>query len=187
MQLDSTETIFNAEKPWRTLLNLYRPQRRWVLLAMVAYLFKFSPLLILPVVTANLTNIIAHSSAGGMRSLWLNAIVGAAAIIQNIPSAMLYVDFLSRAVRNVEIRLRSALVRRLQMLSIGYLNRTDTGRLQTKVLRDIESIEQMSRQIIDTGELATVSIIVALGVTAWRMPVFVPVFILFVPLIWATG
>ncbi len=184
MQLDSIEINFCAERPWRTLLNLYRPQRRWVLLAMVSYLFKFSPLLILPIVTANLTNIIAHTGSGGMRSLWINSIVGALAIVQNIPSAMFYVDFLSRAVRNVEIRLRSALVRRLQMLSIGYLNRTDTGKLQTKVLRDIESIEQMSRQIIDTGELAVVSIIVALGVTAWRMPIFVPVFILFVPLIW---
>lgn len=185
MQLDFTETNFCAENPWRTLLNLYWPQRRWVLLAMVAYLFKFSPLLILPVVTANLTNIIAHSGTGGMKSLWINATVGAIAIFQNIPSAMFYVDFLSRAVRNVEIRLRSALVRRLQMLSIGCLNRTDTGKLQTKVLRDIESIEQMSRQIIDTGELAIVSIMVALVVTAWRIPVFVPVFILFIPLILA--
>jgi ATP-binding cassette subfamily B protein len=51
-------------------------------------------------------------------------------------------------------------------------------------LRDIESIEMMSRQIIDTGELAVVSIIVALAVTAIRMPVFVPVLILFVPLVW---
>jgi ATP-binding cassette, subfamily B, bacterial len=184
MQLDSVEKNFSADKPWRTLLNLYWPERRWVFAAMISYLFKFSPVLILPVVTANLTDIIAHHNASGLKSLRINAAVGAIAIMQNIPSAMLYVDFLSRAVRNVEIRLRSALVRRLQMLSIGYYNRTDTGKLQTKVLRDIESIEMMSRQIIDIGELAIVSIIVALVVTALRMPVFVPVFILFVPLVW---
>ncbi|MGH7953591.1 MAG: ABC transporter transmembrane domain-containing protein, partial [Limisphaerales bacterium] len=184
MQFDPVENYFQAEKPWRTLLNLYRPERRWVFAAMISYLFKASPLWILPVVTANLTDIIAHRSAGGLRSLWINAVVGSIAIVQNIPSAMFYVNFLSRSVRNVEIRLRSALVRRLQMLSIGYHNRTDAGKLQTKVLRDIESIEMMSRQIIDTGELAIVSIIVALAVTAFRMPVFVPVFILFIPLIW---
>src|SRR5215469_6653734 len=102
MQLDPTETNFFAENPWRTLLNLYWPQRRCVLLAMVAYLFKFSPLLILPVVTANLTNIIARGGTGAMKSLCINAAVGAIAIIQNIPSAMIYVDFLSRAVRDVE-------------------------------------------------------------------------------------
>ncbi len=97
---------------------------------------------------------------------------------------MLYVNFLSRAVRNVEIRIRSALVRRLQMLSIGYHNRVNTAALQTKVLRDVESIEQLSRQIIDTGELAVVSILFALAVTALRMPLFLPVFVLFIPLIW---
>ena len=52
--------------------------------------------------------------------MWLNAIIGAIAIAQNIPSAALYVTFLSRSVRNVEVRLRSSLVRRLQMLSIAY-------------------------------------------------------------------
>jgi ATP-binding cassette subfamily B protein len=184
MKLDPVEIQIDSQRPWRTLFNLYWPERRWIFPAMASYLFKFSPLLILPVVTANLTNLIAVGGADRLKSLWLNTLVGAVAILQNIPSAILYVDFLSRAVRNVEIRLRTALVRRLQMLSIGYLSRADTGKLQTKVLRDIESIEQMSRQIIDTGELAVVSVIVALAVTAWRLPVFVPVFILFVPLIW---
>jgi len=184
MTPDSVEKQFRVDQPWRTLLNLYWPERRWVWLAIVSYLFKASPLWVLPVVTANIIDIVAQRSDGGLRSLGINAAVGALVIAQNIPSAMLYVDFLSRAVRNVEIRLRSALVRRLQMLSISYHNRTDTGVLQNKVLRDVESVEMLSRQIIDTGQLALVSILVSLVVTAVRMPVFVPVFLLFLPLIW---
>lgn len=185
MRLDPVEIQFDGRRPWRTLLNLYWPERRWVLLAMVSYLFKASPLWILPVITANIIDIIAHRGGGGMRSLWINAVVGAVSIVQNIPSAMLYVDFLSRAVRNVEIRLRSALARRFQMLSIGYHHRADTAALQTKVLRDVESVEQLSRQIVDTGQLAVVSILFALAVTALRMPWFLPVFLLFIPVIWA--
>jgi ATP-binding cassette subfamily B protein len=185
MQLDSTEKDFIAAKPWRTLLNLYWPERRWVFLAMLSYLFKASPLWVLPVVTANIIDVIAHRKAGGMQTLWINATVGAVSIVQNIPSAMLYVNFLSRAVRNVEIRLRSALVRRFQMLSIGYHNRANTAALQTKVLRDVESIEQLSRQIVDVGQLALVSILFALVVTSLRMPMFLPVFFLFIPIIWA--
>ncbi|HEU6448597.1 MAG TPA: ABC transporter ATP-binding protein [Verrucomicrobiae bacterium] len=185
MQLDPVEIQFDGRRPWRTLFNLYWPERRAVVLAMLAYLFKASPLWILPVVTANIIDVIAYRSDGGLRSLWLNAAVGTVAIVQNIPSAMFYVNFSSRAIRNVELRLRSALVRRLQMLSIGYHNRVNTAALQTKVLRDVESIEQLSRQIIDTGELAIVSILFALVVTALRMPWFLPVFILFIPMIWA--
>jgi ATP-binding cassette subfamily B protein len=184
MQIDSTEKSFNGNRPWRTLFHLYCPEQRWVLLAMVSYLFKASPLWVLPVITANIIDVIAHRTDGGLRSLEINAAIGAMAILQNIPSAILYVNFVSHAVRNVEIRLRSALVRRLQMLSMGYYNRTDTGILQSKVLRDVESVATLSQQIVDSGQLAVVSILVALVVTAIRMPVFVPVFILFVPLIW---
>lgn len=185
MHLDSVELQFDGRRPWRTLGQLYWPERRWVLLAMFSYLFKASPLWILPVVTANIIDVIAQRGEGGMRLLWLNAAIGAVSIVQNIPAAMLYVNFLSRAVRNVEIRLRSALVRRFQMLSIGYHHRANTTALQTKVLRDVESIEQLSRQIVDTGQLAVVSIVFALVVTALRMPLFLPVFLLFIPIIWA--
>jgi ATP-binding cassette subfamily B protein len=70
------------------------------------------------------------------------------------------------------------------MLSISYHNRTDTGSMQTKVTRDVESIEMLSRQVVDVGFFAAVTVLVTMGVTAWRMPVFLPMFILFVPLIW---
>ena len=184
MQLDPVEIHYEAKHPWRTLLNLYWPERRWMSLALFSYLFKASPVWILPVITANIIDILAHPAGGGLRLLWLNAAVGGVAIAQNVLSAAFYVNFLSRGVRNVEVRLRSALVRRLQMLSISYHNRASTGALQTKVTRDVESIEMMVRQLVDVGFFAAVTIVVALGVTAWRMPAFVPVFILFVPLIW---
>lgn len=186
MQLDPVEIQFHAERPWRTLLNLYWPERRWITIALLSYLFKASPVWILPVVTANLTNLITGQSKGGLHTLWLNAGIGALAIAQNVPAAVSYVNFLSRSVRNVEVRLRSALVRRLQMLSINYHNRTSTGALQTKVTRDVESVQMMSWQIVDVGFFAVITILIALGVTAWRVPVFLPVFALFIPLIWIT-
>jgi ATP-binding cassette subfamily B protein len=184
MQLDPVGLQYDGKRPWRTLMHLYWPERRPMALALLSYLFKASPVWILPVITANIIDILAHRRADGLHVLWINAAIGAVAILQNIPSAAFYVNFLSRCVRNVEVRLRSSLVRRLQMLSIGYHNRTDTGVLQTKVTRDVESIEMMIRQIVDVGFFAVVTILVALCVTAWRMPAFVPVFILFVPLIW---
>ena len=184
MQLDPVEIQFDGRRPWRTLWRLYWPERRSVTLALVSYLFKASPVWILPVITANIIDIIAHRSEGGLRALWINVVIGTVAIAQNIPSAALYVTFLSRSIRNVEVRLRSSLVRRLQMLSISYHNRTDTGALQTKLTRDVESIEMLCRQVVDVGFFAAVTVLVTMGVTAWRMPVFLPAFILFVPLIW---
>src|SRR5690242_9272042 len=151
MNFDPVDIQFDGRRPWRTLANLYWPERRWVGLALLSYLFKASPVWILPVITANIIDVLAHHAAGGIRILWINAAIGAAAIVQNIPTAAAYVSCLSRSVRNVEIRLRSALVRRLQMLSINYHNRVNTGALQTKLTRDVESIEMMSRQLVDVG------------------------------------
>lgn len=184
MEPDPVDMRFDDRRPWWTLYQLYRPERRWMLLALVSYVLKASPVWILPVITANIIDLIARQRAGGLRSLWLNAAVGAVAIAQNIPSAAAYVHCLSRGIRNMEVRLRSALVRRLQMLSISYHSRASTGALQTKVTRDVESVEMLSRQIVDVGFFAAVTILVALGVTAWRVPAFLPVFLFFVPLIW---
>src|SRR5690606_6513851 len=119
----------------------------------------------------------------GLKSLWVNAAIGAVMLAQNIPTGVLYGRFSSRALRGTENLLRSALVRKLQMLSIGYHQRRSTGSLQTKVLRDVEAIEQMSRQLIDAGITAVVSVLVAIAVTAIRMPAFVLVFFLLIPIV----
>ncbi|MCB1130993.1 MAG: ABC transporter ATP-binding protein [Verrucomicrobiae bacterium] len=163
--------------------KVFGPHRRDLLLGEVFYLLKASPLWVIPVVTANIIDAVFLPSGDGARVLWINAIVGAVMLVQNIPSGVLYGRFSSRALRGMENTLRSALVRRLQMLTIGYHQRRSTGSLQTKVLRDVESLEQMCRQLIDAGTAAVVSVIVALTVTALRMPVFVPVFFLLIPII----
>ena len=183
MHVDPIENEFQSDHPWRTLVRLYWPERRAVFLAIGLYIVKASPVWILPVVTANLIDIVAHPGPRSSAALWTNVVVGAVSIVQNILTHVLWADYLSRAIRNVEIRLRSSLVRRFQSLSIGYHTRTDAGTLQTKVLRDIESVEQLMRQLADGVLLSIVSIVVSIGVTAVRMPVFVPIFLLFIPVV----
>ena len=183
MELVPVDIQFAAARPWKTLRNLYRPERRDVVLAISIHVLKASPVWVLPIVTANIVDVLAHPGADSASRLMLNASVGAAAIVQNIPTTALYVGFLSRAIRNVEVRLRSALVRRLQMLSLGFLGRNDTAVLQTKLVRDVESIEQLSRQLVGVGFFAAASILVALSVTAVRAPSFVLVFAAFIPLV----
>ena len=47
--------------------------------------------------------------------------------------------------------LRSALCRRMQQLSIGYHSRVSASVLQAKVVRDVETVEQMMQQTADMG------------------------------------
>jgi len=53
--------------------------------------------------------------------------------------------------------------------------------LQTKVVRDVENLEQMVRQLFDGGAAAISNMLGALVITAIRAPAFLPFFLLVVP------
>jgi len=183
MTLAPVDIHFESRRPWKTLANLYRPERAALGPALLFFLVKTTPVWVLPVVTANIVDVLARPEAAAPRRLAMNAGVGLLCILQNVLTNAYYVRGLSSALRNVEVRIRSALVRRLQMLSLGFLGQRDIAALQTKLLRDVESVEQMSRQLFDIGVAAATSVVVALAVTAVRAPVFVPVFLTFAPLV----
>jgi ATP-binding cassette subfamily B protein len=64
-----------------------------------------------------------------------------ALLVQNIPTNFLYFRMMIPCVRSLTYRLRAAMVRRLQQLSIAYHDETEAGRLQSKLLRDVDTIE----------------------------------------------
>src|ERR1041385_9055585 len=103
-------------------------------------------------------------------------------LVVNYPVHLLYVRLLHGSVRRAGTELRSALCTRLQELSIGYHNRTSAGVLQAKVVRDVETIEQMAQQTTDTGLSATTVLIGGLAVVGVRAPQFLPVLLVIVPL-----
>lgn len=82
----------------------------------------------------------------------------------------------------METRLRSARSRQLQRLSIGYHTRTSAGMLQTKVIRDVETVEQTVRQLSDIGLNTTGNLIDATVLTSIRAPAFLPFFLVMAPI-----
>jgi ATP-binding cassette subfamily B protein len=105
----------------------------------------------------------------------------AALIVQNIPSHMLFVRFYSRSVRNMEARLRSALVRKMQQLSIAFHDDFRSGALHAKVLRDVESMEMLARQLMQAVLPAFLSVGIAFAVTARREPAVALFYLVTVP------
>lgn len=99
----------------------------------------------------------------------------------NIPGHVLYINVTSKYIRGLELRLRAAMVRRLQQLSIGFHNQSESGRLQAKVLRDVESLEQMVRQLMQGGFEAVLSMMIALGVALYHRPLVALFYIIAAP------
>ncbi|HRO91428.1 MAG TPA: ABC transporter ATP-binding protein, partial [Promineifilum sp.] len=174
------ERRYQGERPLRTLLSLYKPERGRMLVAAVFFIIKHSPVWMLPALTANIIDIIS-TPGSDLSGLWFNALLLVLLLVQNVPLHTLYARYLSRAVRETETRLRAAICRRLQHLSISYYTRQSAASLQTKVLRDVENIEQMTRIFYDSGLSAVSNIVFALAITAWRVPQFLLFYVLVVP------
>ena len=93
---------------------------------------------------------------------------------ENVLTNYFYTLFYARAIRNVERDLRCSLVRRLQQLSISYHNEMQSGRLQSKIMRDVEQIETLSKQIFISMLSIVMNIAVSFAVVVTKsMTVFV--------------
>jgi ATP-binding cassette subfamily B protein len=182
VQLDDNEIVhqFKGESPVKTLIFLLKDQKKNVLLAVLFFSIKHSPSWFIPLITANLIDIVVQKK--GMVEFSLNSAALILVVLQNFPTNILYVRYLAMAVRDVENRLRSALVVRMQQLSIGYYQKTNAGALQTKVVRDVENIEQMLRHMSDGGLAAINSFMGAVIITAIRVPSFLIFFLLVAPI-----
>ncbi|MEU0556208.1 ABC transporter ATP-binding protein [Dactylosporangium sp. NPDC006015] len=170
---------FDGRRPLRTTVRLLAHRKWRIALATVAFAVKDSPIWLLPLLTANIIDVVVEHRP--LAQLWLNAVVLAVVLLQNIPVHMLWVRQMSLIVRDLGTDLRSALAGRLQQLSISFHTKAGASLLQTKVVRDVENVEMMLQQVAASGTSAVLTLAGALSLTAVRVPQFVPLFLLVVP------
>ncbi|GAB4514592.1 MAG: ABC transporter ATP-binding protein [Anaerolineae bacterium] len=176
------ERRYRGEAPLKTYLYLYKGDWNNLALAVVFFIIKHSGVWAMPVVTARIVDIIADPTGHSLNSIWLY--LGLMVLIygQNLPMHYLFALRLSVAVRNMETKLRAVMSRRLQYLSMNFYHRSSTGALHTKLLRDVEVLQDMTMQLSQTAPAAVFTLIFALVVTAIRVPAFLIFFALTVPL-----
>ena len=133
--------------PLRILVAIYKGNYSKFFLAVVFFFIKHSPVLVLPIITANIINDITTNAPNLMRNMITNSIIMVFLIVLNVPMNYLYTKYKSQATRYAERGLRKALVRKLQQLSISYHKETQSGRLQSKIMRDVEAVETLSTQM----------------------------------------
>jgi ATP-binding cassette subfamily B protein len=180
------ERLFNEgklskERPLRTLRLLYRGHYSKLLLSVLFFIIKHSPIWVIPIVLANMINIASDPSSHSLKEMWINLIVLFVFVIQNIPNQVLHINFTSRATRQVEASLRSTLVRKLQHLSVSYHSELRTGKLQAKVLRDVEAIEVLSKQMMYALIPAIVNVIAVISITASKSLMMMSFFVFITP------
>ncbi|MFK0168918.1 ABC transporter ATP-binding protein [Streptomyces sp. NPDC090306] len=170
---------YRGEHPVRTLAYLLRSDRRRLTFAVLVFTVKHSPIWLLPLITASIVDTVVQHRP--LSRLWTSTGFILIVLAVNYPLHLLYVRLLYGSVRRMGTSLRSALCTRMQQLSIGYHSRVSAGVLQAKVVRDVETVEQMVQQTAETGLGAITVLLGGLVVIAVRTPEFVPVFLVVVP------
>jgi ATP-binding cassette subfamily B protein len=169
-------------KSWiSTLWGFFAGQYLNLALAALVFVVKASPVWVWPVVTRNILNALSPVRPDSLDAIRVNILVMLVLILQNIPLHTLHVYYLSRAVRSMQQQIRCVLVTRLQQLSISFHNRFTTGRMQSKILRDVEVVESLSRQMFGVVLNSFLSVAIALGVTLYHKPVIALFFLVAAP------
>ena len=137
----------NETHSLKTLIGLYKGQYFKLFLSVLMFAIKHTPVWALPIVTANIINAATVPTENAATVIIINVTVMIVLVLQNLLTNYLHTYFYAKVVRNVECGLRSSMIRKLQQLSITYHNEMQSGRLQSKIMRDVEQIENLSAQI----------------------------------------
>ena len=172
--------------PLKILIGLYKGNYNKFFLAVLFFFIKHAPVWVLPIVTVNIINDITSGSPETIQNIIIQAIIMVALVVLNVPMNYLYTRYKSLATRYAETGLRKALVRKLQQLSISYHKETQSGRLQSKIMRDVEAVETLSTQMFLSILNIALNIGVALFVTVSKSLIVFLFFLLTTPLAAAT-
>ncbi len=88
----------------------------------------------------------------------------------NLPASLLRTRYQSRATRGVSQDLRLAICRHLQQLTLHYHDQHSLGRLQSKAIRDIETLERLPGQFVWLLVVTFINMAVAVVTIAIRVP-----------------
>ena len=154
----------NEHNSLKILLGLYKGQYLRLLFSVLLFAIKHTPVWVLPITTANIINAATGHEKNALNTIIINTIIMAVLIAQNVVTNYFHTYFYAKVIRNVECGLRSSMVRKLQQLSITYHNEMQSGRLQSKIMRDVEQIENLSAQIFISVLSIIMNVIVAFTV-----------------------
>lgn len=151
--------------PLKILIAIYKGNYYKFFLAIIFFFLKHACVWVLPIVTANIINDITAGNPDCMRNTICYTILMIVLVALNVPMNYLYTDYKSQATRYAETGLRKALIRKLQQLSMSYHVGTMSGKLQSKIMRDVEAVEGLSTQLFLSILNIALNIAVALAVT----------------------
>ena len=171
----------NRNHPVKILFSFYKGTQAKLLKACAYLVLQRSPVWVIPIVTSNIINAATDRSANAVEIILLNLLVALVFIVQNAGTNYLATKEYAGVNRGIEGSLRNAMVRKLQQLSIMFHKEVQSGRLQSKIMRDVENVTELLNQVFRTLFFFALDISVVVAITLHKSPVVFLFFVVVVP------
>ena len=188
-KIPNYDHIFDEEgtKPNRKnglLKKFAKANAKPITVSTIVYFLQALPVWIIPICTANVINAVTAIIERGFESelIWyfsINVAVALVSIILNVPFTVLRWKIVSKMLRRTSAGLKSAVVRKLQHLSITYHKDMQSGKIQAKFLRDVESVDGLFNAIMFSLIPAVISVVVSSAISIYKN-IFVSLFFIVV-------
>lgn len=156
-----------------------------LVLSTIVYLFQALPLWVVPICTANIINLITESNGNITATVWrdlaINASIMIVLILQNVPSTMLRWRIVSKMLRRTSAGIKCSVIRKLQSISITYHKDMKTGRIQSKFLKDTDSVDSLFNMLMFSIITSVIGAVVATGISVYKNGTVALFFLLVIP------
>ena len=159
------------ERPLSVLLGMLGISPGFGLGLALVFIVKAAPVLLFPLFVEHVIDVLSRGAAAPIPLIVWPAVGLILLQLLNVPVHTLFTHMVSGPIRDVERRLRAALIRQLQYLSISFFFRNQSGELQAKVLRDVEQVENLVRLLLTRSFQIALTLAFAIGVTLLKQPV----------------
>ena len=164
------------------LPKLLRRDWKIVLLSTLIYLLQNAPVWALPLVTSDVIDVVTQRPDGYVARLCIDAAILFLLLLQNVPTTMWRSSVMNKWIRTTTAEVRSGVIRKLQRLSITYHKEIEEGKIQSKLLRDIENVTTYFTHFMNTLIPAIIGVLVSAFIAVWREPIIALFFLAMVPM-----
>lgn len=172
----------NKNNNLKLLFSMFRGHYKNLAGSVFFYILKHSPVWIFPIVTANIMNMITKRPDNALFLILMQCGFMALCFTQNIFTSYIHVWFYAKTVRAIEKELRFELVKKLQSLTMYFHRGIEAGRLQSKIIRDVEQVQTLASQIFITIFGIILDIVVAFSVIGYKNKMVLLVFLCTIPI-----
>ncbi len=180
--LFNENTSINKRRPGM-LRKLFQANSKSAFICIFTYMLMNAPAWIVPVITAEIINLAAFSlNSETISQIVLYAVIIVLLYASNIPFCILNNGLKDRMVRRTSAGLKRTVIRRLQKLSITYYSEIETGRIQAKFLKDMDSIESLNMNLYTALIPGILSFIISIFISIYRSGVVTLFFLCVIPI-----